>query len=547
MKIRGAVFIIIFFVNIVFSLGKEDFSKELDLGKVIYKNEINAVNMKLSDFLFFLSKEGNVEIVAEKSIQSENIELYLSEGSSLEKILMMLCDSREWKAEKEKGYIFISPRNVQREGRGNIAGKILSSEYKKAIEGAKITLLDNYSKPCYTDKDGSFRFENIPYGIYFIRAEKKEYLIEGEIINVDKHNSVVNIYLEKEKREKIFGEKKTGTEERAENDFVIEKIKFSDVDSLNFEEIIDENLRSGVKFSKNSKKGIVYISGERKKVYDIKNSLEKLDNFDKQVRITAQILDVTDNLFEDLGFSWLYGGNTGGSEKNSISVGVLSSSSVTGIGSVYSSVFNMVRNFNNDEDMLQMSFNLLQGTQDLTISAIPSIVTANGKEGIFKTTEEKIVGQEKVENDENSKTTYTPIFKEAGIILKVTPEILENDYIVLNINLETSDFKIQNYVEDNNNNNEYDKMGGSKISRNLETTVRMKNGDTVFIGGLKKGIIQNAESSIPFISSIPVMGALFKNSSKRREVTDLYIRLKVDIVKDSGFQDAGMDTFYGTY
>ena len=148
----------------------------------------------------------------------------------------------------------------------------------------------------------------------------------------------------------------------------------------------------------------------------------------------------------------------------------------------------------------------------------------------------------KTENDDNGKTTYTPIFREAGIILNVTPEIMKDNSIVLKINLETSDFKMQNYITDDEE-NDYDGQGGSKVSRNLETTVRMKDGDTVFIGGLKKGIIQNSESRIPFISSVPVVGALFKNSSERKEVTDLYIRLKVDIVKDGGFKDAGMNTF----
>ena len=374
-------------------------------------------------------------------------------------------------------------------------------------------------------------------------------MIEGEFINVDKHNNTTVIFLEKDKEFSDKNKNFDGEDYKEENsarDFIIEKIKFSDVETFSPENIFDETLREGVKFSANSKKGIIYISGKRDKVYEIKKSLENLDSHNKQVRITAQILDVTDNLFEDLGFNWLYTNNGETKKNNSISGGILSNSSVTGISSLYSSVFSLVRNFNGDEDLLEMSFSLLQGTQDLTISAIPSIVTTNGKEGSFRITEERIIGQEKVENDENSKTTYTPIFKEAGIILNVVPEILKDGYVVLNISLETSDFKMQNYIEEEDEEgNEYNGMGGSKVSRNLETTVRMKDGDTVFIGGLKKGIIQNSESSIPFISSVPVMGALFRNSSKRREATDLYIRLKVDIVKDGGFSDTGMDTFYG--
>lgn len=540
--------ILFLFLNIMI-LGAEKNINSQDLGKIIYKNEINAVDMTLSDFVFYLSKEGNIDIGAEESISGKKIELYMSAGSSLEKILMMLCETHEWKTEQREGYIFISPRAVNKEGRGDITGKIFSSEYKKALSGAKITLLDNYSKPCFSGKEGSFRFENIPYGAYFIRAEKEGYMIEGEFINVDKHNNTTVIFLEKDKEFSDKNKNFDGEDYKEKNsarDFIIEKIKFSDVETFSPENIFDETLREGVKFSANSKKGIIYISGKRDKVYEIKKSLENLDSHNKQVRITAQILDVTDNLFEDLGFNWLYTNNGETKKNNSISGGILSNSSVTGISSLYSSVFSLVRNFNGDEDLLEMSFSLLQGTQDLTISAIPSIVTTNGKEGSFRITEERIIGQEKVENDENSKTTYTPIFKEAGIILNVVPEILKDGYVVLNISLETSHFKMQNYIEEEDEEgNEYNGMGGSKVSRNLETTVRMKDGDTVFIGGLKKGIIQNSESSIPFVSSVPVMGALFRNSSKRREATDLYIRLKVDIVKDGGFSDTGMDTFYG--
>lgn len=364
-------------------------------------------------------------------------------------------------------------------------------------------------------------------------------LWKGEMVDVNKRDNSVKIFMERDYIKNK--EKNTDNLKEKDDDFIIEKIKFSDIETMDIEKMFEAEIREGVNFSKSAEKGIIYISGKKNRVLKIKKYLEDLDSHNKQVRITAQILDVTENLFEELGFSWLYGGNSN-NEKNGITTGVLTNSFVTGTGTLFSSVFTLVRNFNNDEDILRMSFNLLEGTQDLTISAVPSIVTTSGKEGVFKITEERIIGQEKTENDDNGKTTYTPIFREAGIILNVTPEIMKDNSIVLKINLETSDFKMQNYITDDEE-NDYDGQGGSKVSRNLETTVRMKDGDTVFIGGLKKGIIQNSESRIPFISSVPVVGALFKNSSERKEVTDLYIRLKVDIVKDGGFKDAGMNTF----
>lgn len=526
--------IFFFFINII-SFGEE----KIDTEKIIYKEEINVCDMKLSDFLFYLSKEGKVEIIPEESIKGKSVDIFCREGTSLSKILSMLCESNEWKAEKEKGYIIISPRSVEKQGRGNITGRVSSLDYGENMRGVKVTLLDGYSSPVSTNSDGIFRFENIPYGVYFIRIEKDGYIMEGEMVDVNKRDNSVKIFLERDYIKNK--EKNTDNLKEKDDDFIIEKIKFSDIETMDIEKMFEAEIREGVNFSKSAEKGIIYISGKKNRVLKIKKYLEDLDSHNKQVRITAQILDVTENLFEELGFSWLYGGNSN-NEKNGITTGVLTNSFVTGTGTLFSSVFTLVRNFNNDEDILRMSFNLLEGTQDLTISAVPSIVTTSGKEGVFKITEERIIGQEKTENDDNGKTTYTPIFREAGIILNVTPEIMKDNSIVLKINLETSDFKMQNYITDDEE-NDYDGQGGSKVSRNLETTVRMKDGDTVFIGGLKKGIIQNSESRIPFISSVPVVGALFKNSSERKEVTDLYIRLKVDIVKDGGFKDAGMNTF----
>lgn len=526
--------IFFFFINII-SFGEE----KIDTEKIIYKEEINVCDMKLSDFLFYLSKEGKVEIIPEESIKGKSVDIFCREGTSLSKILSMLCESNEWRAEKEKGYIIISPRNVEKQGRGNITGRVSSLDYGENMRGVKITLLDGYSSPVSTNSDGIFRFENIPYGVYFIRGEKDGYIMEGEMVDVNKRDNSVKIFMERDYIKNK--EKNTDNLKEKDDDFIIEKIKFSDIETMDIEKMFEAEIREGVNFSKSAEKGIIYISGKKNRVLKIKKYLEDLDSHNKQVRITAQILDVTENLFEELGFSWLYGGNSN-NEKNGITTGVLTNSFVTGTGTLFSSVFTLVRNFNNDEGILRMSFNLLEGTQDLTISAVPSIVTTSGKEGVFKITEERIIGQEKTENDDNGKTTYTPIFREAGIILNVTPEIMKDNSIVLKINLETSDFKMQNYITDDEE-NDYDGQGGSKVSRNLETTVRMKDGDTVFIGGLKKGIIQNSESRIPFISSVPVVGALFKNSSERKEVTDLYIRLKVDIVKDGGFKDAGMNTF----
>lgn len=113
------------------------------------------------------------------------------------------------------------------------------------------------------------------------------------------------------------------------------------------------------------------------------------------MRITSQILDVTDNLFENLGFDWLYS-NSGSIEKNKgLDISLIGKAAVEGAGVSFGSGINLIRQFNDGNDILGLGINLLQATQDLVISAMPSILVADGEEGEFKITEEVIVGEEK--------------------------------------------------------------------------------------------------------------------------------------------------------
>ncbi len=225
--------------------------------------------MKLSDFLFYLSKEGKVEIIPEESIKGKSVDIFCREGTSLSKILSMLCESNregmslskilsmlcesnELRAEKEKGYIIISPRNVEKQGRGNITGRVSSLDYGENMRGVKITLLDGYSSPVSTNSDGIFRFENIPYGVYFIRGEKDGYIIEGEMVDVNKRDNSVKIFMERDYTKNK--EKNTGNLKEKNDDFIIEKIKFSDIETIDIEKMFEDEIREGINFSKSAEK-----------------------------------------------------------------------------------------------------------------------------------------------------------------------------------------------------------------------------------------------------------------------------------------------------
>ena len=57
----------------------------------------------------------------------------------------------------------------------------------------------------------------------------------------------------------------------------------------------------------------------------------------------------------------------------------------------------------------------------------------------------------------------------------------------------------------------------------------MRNGETIFIGGLKRSATYDINSQVPLLGDVPVLGVFFKNKEIKKEKTDIYVRLKVDI------------------
>lgn len=250
----------------------------------------------------------------------------------------------------------------------------------------------------------------------------------------------------------------------------------------------------------------------------------------QQVRISAQILDITNNLFESLGFDWVYSNSSGASGGNGVNVGVLSGGSILGIGQVYNSSIGVARQFNSGHDILNLGINLLEATQDLIVSARPSILVVDGEKGSFKVTEEVIVGNKKKETGKKNRIVYDPIFKEAGIILEVVPVIEDGGEILLNLLIEVSNFKLKKQEGSIEDTGTFNAEGGSKVGRSVATTIRVKDGETIFIGGLKRAIVHNLDSKIPYVGNIPFVRNLFSNRQISHESSDVYIKLKVDII-----------------
>ena len=521
------ILLLIFFI--CYNSNGETGKNNLTLIKI--EQDLELKDMILSDVVAILSKESGKSIVVDDKSKDIKLDMFFSKGENLKDILESICMTNDLKLKEMANIIVLTKNKTGDLGEFSLAGQVLDEEENQGLENVKITIKDMAMDSVKTIYDGNFIINNLKPGIYMVKFEKAGYESTSKIIKLVENLSTIEIRMRKNRSSEIYQNSNLQEEERGYKEFCSKKIKLKNINSKEIQEILNKIYGDIIDIAVLEKNNSIVITGNEKIIIEVEDFIKDIDRDIKQVRITSQIFDVTENLFEELGFDWLYSSSGSIDKSSGTDIGILGNSSVEGAGNVLSSGISLIRQFNSGSDILGMGLNLLQSTQDLVITAMPSIVVTDGAEGEFKITEEVIVGEEKQENDNTEKTTYTPIFKEAGIILKVTPTIGENDTVFLKVKIEVSNFKLKKIKNENitEDTGTYNSNGGSKIGRSIETTVKMRNGETIFIGGLKRSAAYDINSQVPLLGDVPVLGVFFKNKEIKKEKTDIYVRLKVDI------------------
>jgi type IV pilus secretin PilQ/predicted competence protein len=101
----------------------------------------------------------------------------------------------------------------------------------------------------------------------------------------------------------------------------------------------------------------------------------------------------------------------------------------------------------------------------------------------------------------------------AGIILKVTPQVSADGFVLLNITAKSSTLDFGRTVDGIPQEN----------TREAKANVLVRDGETVVIGGIMKDTSSNSDSGVPYLKDIPVLGWLFKKSSWQKDFEELVV------------------------
>jgi general secretion pathway protein D len=168
-----------------------------------------------------------------------------------------------------------------------------------------------------------------------------------------------------------------------------------------------------------------------------------------------------------------------------------------------------------------------QNDTDINVLSAPNILTTDNQEA------EIVVGQNipfvasRSTSEVNLNNQFQTIERrDVGVTLRITPQISEGGMIRMDIFQEVSAL-IPGAVAGLDPN----VVGPSTTIRSATTTVVVREGQTVVIGGLISDDISNSTAKVPFISEIPVLGNLFKSTQADRRKINLLIFLTPNIVR----------------
>ena len=309
---------------------------------------------------------------------------------------------------------------------------------------------------------------------------------------------------------------------------------------------------NGITLSLYDDKNAIIVNADADTQKWVSDVISELDFAQPQVLVEAIIVEVSDNASRELGINYLMAGGEdstipftvtnlgsttpnilatagaiiadGGDEDSDSSVSsvlraraldsflgtsglVLGGGGTSSDGSVFGAVLSALR-------------------RDVTsnILSTPSIMTLDNEKASF------IVGQEipittgEALGSANANPFRTIDRKNVGVQLEVEPQINQGDEIKLRIRQEVS--AVAGPLA----------SGSTELittKREMETSVRVGNGDVIVLGGLVRQDERVSVDRVPILGSIPVLGHLFRSSGKAREKTNLMTFLRTTIVRTS--------------
>lgn len=293
----------------------------------------------------------------------------------------------------------------------------------------------------------------------------------------------------------------------------------------------------GVKVLAEKDSNALVITAAPKMMRQLRDVITQLDIERAQILVEAVIAEVSANKSSQLGVDWaVFNKNAiaGASILNPNTLTALqsaatssSTSSTALLGLLGQGITVAGGVVNSGGTSLAAIITALNSTGDTNVLSTPTLVTLDNQEAKFSAGQEVPFLSGSYSNTGTSSTTGTvnPFQtierKDVGLTLGVTPQINADNHVKLKLNLEVSGIASGT-------------AGSSNLitnKRTLTNTVGIENGQILVIGGLIQDQIVDTKNSVPFLGSIPLLGALFQYRSVNKTKQNLMLFIRPSILR----------------
>lgn len=247
----------------------------------------------------------------------------------------------------------------------------------------------------------------------------------------------------------------------------------------------------------------VVVRGPQNLIYQVKSYIDKIDQVNPLIVFDIMVAQISNSN----GFTWnAPQGAIKLSDGNELYIR-------PGQGSIRLEDPSKTVKKDNEKGVLGALTLLLQ-KGDARIVANPTITTLNGYPAKFNVSTKRnyTVVSSETTTTTGTDTTNSVKTYESGLKLSITPWVSANNQITMEIKPEISEFGEP--VEGENL--------PSTFERSTETTIRVDDGETIVISGLKNNRKEKTVSRVPILGHIPILGLLFTNYSTR-DVQDEFV------------------------
>ena len=262
----------------------------------------------------------------------------------------------------------------------------------------------------------------------------------------------------------------------------------------------------------------IILTDIAEKINEFKRLLTQIDIPVKQVLIEARIVKAESDFRKELGASW----GLAGSDQVDFSLGNSTSGTLVGILATDLGVSDpraaFALSYLSDNLLIDLELSALEAGGFGEIVSQPKVLTADKKKASIKSGVE-IPYQAVTNNADSANSVVETQFKEAVLMLEVTPQITPDNRVIMDILVKQ------------------DSVGSFTVNgepainiTEISTQALVGNGQTLVLGGIFQSEELTGDEKVPLLGDLPLVGGLFKKQMRSKDKREILIFITPKII-----------------